>query len=49
MTWVITLTIFALAFIGSLEHYGTLKAIMAKLDKVIKTRFGLVLSGYAVC
>lgn len=46
MTWVITLTIFALAFIGSLEHYGTLKAIMAKLDKVIKTRFGLVLSSY---
>jgi len=47
MTWVITLTIFALAFIGSLEHYGTLKAIMAKLDSVIKTRFGLVLSSYA--
>lgn len=47
MTWVVTLTIFALAFIGSLEHYGTLKAIMSKLNKVIKTRFGLVLSSYA--
>lgn len=47
MTWVVTLTIFALAFIGSLEHYGTLKAIMGKLNKVIKTRFGLVLSSYA--
>ncbi|WP_438012866.1 Na+/H+ antiporter NhaC [Psychrobacter raelei] len=47
MTWVVTLTIFALAFVGSLEHYGTLKAIMAKLDKVIKTRFGLVISSYA--
>lgn len=47
MTWVVTLTIFALAFVGALEHYGTLKAIMAKLDKVIKTRFGLVISSYA--
>ena len=48
MTWVVTLTIFALAFVGSLEHYGTLKAIMAKLNKVIKGRFGLVGSTYAI-
>lgn len=48
MTWVVTLTIFALAFVGSLEHYGTLKAIMAKLNKVVKTRFGLVGSTYAI-
>ena len=47
MTWVITLTIFALAFIGSLEHYGTLKAIMAKIDKAIKSRIGLILTTYA--
>ena len=47
MTWVITLTIFALAFIGSLEHYGTLKAIMAKIDKVVKSRIGLILTTYA--
>lgn len=46
MTWVITLTIFALAFIGSLEHYGTLKAIMNKINAVVKSRFGLVLSTY---
>ncbi len=44
MTWVVTLTIFALAFIGCLEHYGTLSAIMAKFDKWLKTRFGLVLA-----
>lgn len=48
MTWVVTLTIFALAFVGSLEHYGTLKAIMVKLNKIIKTRFGLVGSTYGV-
>ena len=48
MTWVVTLTIFALAFVGSLEHYGTLKAIMAKLNKVIKGRFGLIGSTYAI-
>lgn len=47
MTWVITLTIFALAFIGSLEHYGTLKAIMAKIDKAVKSRIGLILTTYA--
>lgn len=48
MTWVVTLTIFALAFVGSLEHYGTLKAIMAKLNKVVKGRFGLVGSTYGI-
>ncbi len=47
MTWVITLTIFALAFVGSLEHYGTLKAIMAKIDKAVKSRIGLILTTYA--
>ncbi len=47
MTWVITLTIFALAFIGSLEHYGTLKAIMAKINKLVKSRIGLVITTYA--
>lgn len=46
MTWVITLTIFALAFVGSLEHYGTLKAIMAKINRLIKTRIGLIISSY---
>lgn len=47
MTWVITLTIFALGFVGSLEHYGTLKAIMAKIDKAVKSRIGLILTTYA--
>lgn len=47
MTWVITLTIFALAFIGSLEHYGTLKAIMAKINQVVKSRLSLILTTYA--
>ncbi|WP_367104118.1 Na+/H+ antiporter NhaC [uncultured Psychrobacter sp.] len=47
MTWVITLTIFALAFIGSLEHYGTLKAIMVKINKVVKSRLSLILTTYA--
>lgn len=48
MTWVVTLTIFALAFVGSLEHYGTLKAIMVKLNKVVKGRLGLVGSTYGI-
>ena len=47
MTWVVTLTIFALAFVGSIEHYGTLKAIMAKINKMVKSRFGLVMTTYA--
>ena len=47
MTWVVTLTIFALAFVGSLEHYGTLKAIMVKVDKIVKSRLGLILTTYA--
>lgn len=46
MTWVITLTIFALAFIGSIEHYGTLRAIMAKVNNVVKSRFGLMTTTY---
>lgn len=46
MTWVVTLTIFALAFVGSLEHYGTLKAIMVKINKVVKTRFSLIITSY---
>ena len=47
MTWVVTLTIFALAFVGAIEHYGTLKAIMAKINKMVKSRFGLVITTYA--
>ncbi|WP_299078384.1 Na+/H+ antiporter NhaC [uncultured Paraglaciecola sp.] len=46
MTWVVTLTIFALAFIGSLEHYGTLNAIMVKINKLVKSRLSLVLTTY---
>lgn len=47
MTWVVTLTIFALAFVGSIEHYGTLKAIMVKINKMVKSRVGLILTTYA--
>lgn len=46
MTWVVVLTFFALAFVGSLEYYGTLKTILNRLNKYIKTRFGLILSTY---
>jgi len=46
MTWVITLTLIALAFVGALEAHGTLAALRKKLDQVIKGRFGLVLSSY---
>ncbi|MDA3978639.1 Na+/H+ antiporter NhaC [Gallibacterium sp. AGMB14963] len=46
MTWVIVLTFFALAFVGSLEYYGTLRTIMSRLNRYIKTRFGLILSTY---
>lgn len=46
MTWVVTLTIFALAFVGSLEHYGTLKAIMVKINSMVKSRFGLIATTY---
>ena len=46
MTWVITLTLIALAFVGALEAHGTLDAIRKKLDQLIKGRFGLVLSSH---
>lgn len=47
MTWIITLTILALAFIGTLEHYGTLQAIMAKINRFISSRLGLILTTYS--
>lgn len=47
MTWVVTLTIFALGFVGSLEYYGTLQAIMRKLNNWIKGRVGLIGTTYA--
>ncbi|MGP0174439.1 Na+/H+ antiporter NhaC [Pseudomonas sp. NCHU5208] len=46
MTWVITLTLIALAFVGALEAQGTLDAIRKKLDQVIRGRFLLVLSSH---
>lgn len=46
MTWIITLTILALAFIGTLEHYGTLQAIMAKINNFVSSRLGLILTTY---
>ena len=46
MTWVVTLTIFALGFVGSLEHYGTLNAIMNKIKSLVKSRIGLILTSY---
>lgn len=47
MTWVITLTLFALAFAGSLEYFGTFDAIMTQLDRVIKSRISLIGASYA--
>ena len=46
MTWVTALTLFALSFVGCIEYYGTLRSIMAKLNKVIHSRFGLVSASY---
>ncbi|SUO97064.1 Malate-2H(+)/Na(+)-lactate antiporter [Suttonella ornithocola] len=46
MTWVTVLTLFALSFVGALEYYGTLRAIMKKINKLIKSRFGLVAASY---
>lgn len=46
MTWIITLTILALAFTGTLEHYGTLQAIMAKMNNFVSSRLGLILASY---
>ncbi len=47
MTWVITLTLFALAFAGSLEFFGTFDAILKKLDSFIKGRLSLIGTSYA--
>lgn len=47
MTWVVTLTILALCFVGALEFYGTLNAILQKINHFVRTRFGLVGTTYA--
>ncbi|MDO5651473.1 MAG: Na+/H+ antiporter NhaC [Moraxella sp.] len=47
MTWVVTLTLIALSFVGALEFYGTLNAILQKIDKFVRSRFGLVGATYA--
>lgn len=46
MTWVVSLTMFALGFVGSLEYYGTLRAILNKINHVIRTRLGLIGTTY---
>ena len=47
MTWVVTLTLLALSFVGALEFYGTLNAILQKINSFVRTRFGLVGTTYA--
>ena len=42
MTWVIMMMMLSLAFVGCLEAYGTFRAILAKLNRLIKSRFSLV-------
>ncbi|MBE0464121.1 MAG: Na+/H+ antiporter NhaC [Halomonadaceae bacterium] len=42
MTWVVTLTFFALGFAGMLEAYGTVDAIIKQLMRLIKGRFSLI-------
>lgn len=42
MTWVVTLTFFALGFAGMLEAYGTIDAIIQRLMRLIRGRFSLV-------
>ena len=46
MTWVVTLTLFALGFVGALEYYGTLRSVMNKINHLIRSRFGLVGATY---
>ena len=46
MTWVVTLTMFSLAFVGALETYGTFDAILGKLENIIKSRLSLVGATY---
>ena len=46
MTWVVTLTMFALGFVGALEYYGTLRSVMNKINHLIRSRFGLVGATY---
>lgn len=46
MAWVTVLTIFALSFVGSLEYYGTLRALKRQIDKIVKGRIGLILTSY---
>ncbi|MBP6563421.1 MAG: Na+/H+ antiporter NhaC, partial [Neisseriaceae bacterium] len=46
MTWVITLTLFSLGFVGALEIYGTFTAILKKINSLIKGRLSLVLVSY---
>lgn len=42
MGWVISMMMLALAFVGALETFGTFRAIQAKINLWIKSRFSLV-------
>ena len=42
MTWLIMMMMLSLAFVGCLEAYGTFRAILARLNVLIKSRFSLV-------
>lgn len=48
MGWVITMMLLSLAFIGVLEHYGTFRAILAKLARLTQSRFSLVATSAAI-
>lgn len=42
MLWTISLMIVALSMVGALEKTGVMKVVLAKLSKVVSSRFGLV-------
>lgn len=46
MMWVVSLTLFAMGFVGALEYYGTLNAIMEKIKHLIRSRLGLIGATY---
>ncbi|WP_028884266.1 Na+/H+ antiporter NhaC [Taylorella asinigenitalis] len=46
MAWVTLLTILALSFIGGIEYYGSLNAILKKIEKWITNRVSLSAASY---
>ncbi|MDO4904735.1 MAG: Na+/H+ antiporter NhaC [Lautropia sp.] len=48
MGWVISMMMLSLAFVGALEHFGTFRALLRQIQKLVKSRFSLVATSASI-